>query len=709
MRFLAMETGTAASNSIRFKTLELNLATRELYKNGQKLKLHGHPIDVLVMLLGKPGELVTREELRKKLWPETTYVDFEHGLNSTINRLREALGDHAETPEFIETLPRLGYRLIVSMEELLEEAQVSSSAVPLSVQPDVQTGGQSSTPHRIRPRRWIWAISGPITVVALIAAALWYMRNPLPVPHITDFRQLTNDGQVKLLIGMDGERLYLNRAYPWSIAEIGTRGGGMAPIPVALPNPSLVAVSQDGSALLVASKNGLWSLEMPGKSLRHLSDATVRCADWSPDGRSIVYNTDKGDISVMRSDGSESHRILDAQVFAPCSNEDNLVWSPDGKKIRFAANNKLWEMATDGSGLHLLLPGWLPSARQRCGRWTPDGRFFLFWSQASSPFNGQIWALDERRRLFRRASAVPIQLTPGLVRWSRPIPSKDGKTIFARGTIDRGELVRYSAESKQLQPFLGGISAAYVGFSPDGRFVAYITSPEGVLWRANRDGSNPMQLTSPPLRVDLPKWSPDSTQILFDATNASGQTEVYGISAQGGAPQRFLPEQTKGMSEPYWSPDGRKIVFCRGGLEDPKSDIHILDLESRKMSSIPGSIGLFAPMWSPDGRSILALDSVSFAMKLFDLKTQRWSVLEKEGVGWPNWSRDGKFIYFVHWVNDLEVYRIRLGGGTVERVANLSGFHGGLNGFMSLDPTGAPIFLRSTGTDEIYALALETK
>ncbi len=116
-----MQTSAPTERVVRFKDLELNLYTRELCKHGLKCRLQGHPIDVLEMLLAHPGELVTREELRKKLWPEDTFVDFEHGLNSTINRLREALGDHAESPRYIETLPRLGYRLIAEEEPTQSE------------------------------------------------------------------------------------------------------------------------------------------------------------------------------------------------------------------------------------------------------------------------------------------------------------------------------------------------------------------------------------------------------------------------------------------------------------------------------------------------------------------------------------------------------------------------------------------------------------
>lgn len=129
-----METAAQSEHVVRFKTFELNLQTRNLYRRGLKLRLHGHPIDVLAMLLEKPGELVTREALRKALWPEDTFVDFEHGLNTTINRLRESLGDKADAPRFIETIPRLGYRFIVAVEScppiLLKQApQIDSLAV----------------------------------------------------------------------------------------------------------------------------------------------------------------------------------------------------------------------------------------------------------------------------------------------------------------------------------------------------------------------------------------------------------------------------------------------------------------------------------------------------------------------------------------------------------------------------------------------------
>lgn len=118
---------------VRFATFEVDLQSGELRKNGLKLKLHGQPFAVLAMLLERPGELVSREQLRERLWPTDTFVDFDHGVNTAINRLRETLGDSADNPRFIETLPRRGYRFIASVESAPPPPQPSSvvtSAVP---------------------------------------------------------------------------------------------------------------------------------------------------------------------------------------------------------------------------------------------------------------------------------------------------------------------------------------------------------------------------------------------------------------------------------------------------------------------------------------------------------------------------------------------------------------------------------------------------
>jgi DNA-binding winged helix-turn-helix (wHTH) protein len=126
---------------IRFATFELDARSGELRKSGMKLKLGGQPFQVLAILLEKPGEVVTRDELQKRLWPET-FVDVDHNLNTAINKIREVLGDSAESPRFVETVPRRGYRFIGELERPVGPIMESAVEPLVRVEPDRAVPGQ---------------------------------------------------------------------------------------------------------------------------------------------------------------------------------------------------------------------------------------------------------------------------------------------------------------------------------------------------------------------------------------------------------------------------------------------------------------------------------------------------------------------------------------------------------------------------------------
>ncbi len=365
-----------------------------------------------------------------------------------------------------------------------------------------------------------------------------------------------------------------------------------------------------------------------------------------------------------------------------------------------------------------------PSSRQCCGRWTPDGQFFLFLRgvpvDEETGSRGTIWALDERQKPIHRGRGEPFQLTTGPIAWGRPVPGKDGKTIFATGKAFRGQLSRFDTRTGEFVPFLGGSSIQGVSFSKDGRFIAYVSYPEGILWRADRDGSNPVQLTEPPSRAFLPRWSPDGSQIVFTETgtdqgfseNGAGQ-RTYIVSAGGGTPRRLLPEYHESNVDPSWSPDGEKIVFS-ARFPGPDEFLCILDVASHQLTTVPGSEGLYSPRWSPDGRFIAALPRDSLSIKIFNIEKQQWSeVSEKNGPAFPEWSSDSQSIYFLSTYSNrgIGIFRIHLGRGETERIADLTNIHvgGWWNSYMGLDPTDAPLILRDVGSDDIYALTLEEK
>ena len=152
-----MDEPTKRGRLIRFSVFELDLDSGELFKQGRKVKLQGQPFELLVALLERPGEVVTREDLQQKIWPSDTVVDFDPGLNRAINKVREALGDSAESPHFIETLPRRGYRFIGSIQEPSVPDAPPIEAAPLAPATFPPQAERQSKPRaRWVESRWVW-------------------------------------------------------------------------------------------------------------------------------------------------------------------------------------------------------------------------------------------------------------------------------------------------------------------------------------------------------------------------------------------------------------------------------------------------------------------------------------------------------------------------------------------------------------------------
>ena len=506
----------------RFDDVEVREREFTLIKAGKVLTVEPKAFRTLLFLLHNPQRLISKEELLNTVWGDAAVT--EGSLTRCVWLLRNALGDDIRHPRYIATVATVGYRFVCAVEVSedthglggSEPAYVSAEAAGETIKTQPRDGAVWTL------RRW-WLLAAAGLAVGL-AAAIWYLRRPLPPPRISRYTQITHDGHEKIPVGTDGSRLYFNQNSPVSIAQVGIAGGEIVQIPVAVPFLTyLDDVSPNGSNFLLETldershSHELWNLRIPGGPLRRLGEDFD--AAFSPDGKSVIYSTPEGDIYLVRSDGTETHKLTSVGP-----NPGNFAWSPDGGSIRFGENDKLWEMSSSGSNLHQLLPGWHALDHQCCSSYTPDGKFFLFVSGESGWRVSQIWALDERRGLFRRPPAEPVQLTTGPLIWSKAVPGKDGKSIFAAGTVSRGQLSRFDATAKQFQPFLGGISAQGLTFSKDGQSVAYASFPEGILWKANRDGSNPIQLSDPPIDVFMPRWSPDGTQILFSDVSSDSRT-----------------------------------------------------------------------------------------------------------------------------------------------------------------------------------------
>jgi dipeptidyl aminopeptidase/acylaminoacyl peptidase len=319
-----------------------------------------------------------------------------------------------------------------------------------------------------------------------------------------------------------------------------------------------------------------------------------------------------------------------------------------------------------------------------------------------------IWAIPEKNPLFRKAPAEPVQLSGGPVDFVAPVPSADGKKLFAIGSQPRGELVRFDSKSQQFLRYLSGISAVGVSFSKDGTWVAYVTVPESALWRSKTDGTERLQLTSPPMQAFQPVWSPEGKRIAFMGLSGPGKRwRIYVVPAEGGSADALTPGQ-QDEGDPAWSPDGKSLVF---GISAGVGPIYQVVLGTRQITKFPDSDQLWSPRWSPDGRYIAALRGTASNLMLFDYANRKWLDLARPYAEYLDWTPDSKYLCFDTVSEAVPAYyRVRVSDLKAERVASLKDVRQlwtewGV--WTGLAPDGSPLVLRDIGTQEVYALDVE--
>ena len=569
------------------------------------------------------------------------------------------------------------------------------------------TGSVSAESPSKLQRQWLLPFSALVVGAVLLA---YYWARPSPAPAVSDYTQLTHDGEPKALVGTDGARLYLVLAPTNSFAIAQMPVSGSDPVRIPMPSPHMypLGLSPDGTELLAVERTAttsvapghLWRIPTLGGSSSRIGNISADDATWSPDGAKLAY-CNGGDLFLSERDGSNPRKLASLKDFLY-----GPQVSPDGKRIRFTVRElytgarSLWEVTTEGTHLHALLPGWQHPATDADGKWTPDGKYFVFQAQ------GQIWALPDNAGFFGRTDGKPIRLTTSPLTLASALPSKDGNKLFVVGRAQHGILSRYERNVGQFLPFLSGQSIETVTFSKDGQWIAYVSYPEGALWRSRLDGTERLRLTDPPFYPLNPRWSPDGKQIAYWGRKIGEPVKMFTISADGGTPEQLLKDDPLSCAEPTWSPDGNRILFTEQATRNGTPVVKVLDLRTHGVTSVAGSVGYTSPRWSPDGKHIVAMTTNEQKLALFDFETGTWSDLVNMPLAFPNWSRDGQSVYFLRFPEHLAVLRIRISDRKLEQVADLKNFEptGWWGIWLGLDPDDVPLMLRDAGTQDVYSL-----
>ena len=744
-----------------FGLFELDLQAGELWKGSHKIRLAGQPIRVLATLLARPGEVVTREEMQRQIWGANTTVDFERALAGAVNKVREALGDSADNPRFIQTLPKRGYRFIAPVALIASPLKhdVPGPAIPdralpgpvstLGILPAIQPGEAASRDATLVSRASLsqaeavaeratppvarrsfarsgWMVSPYVLMglVALLAGVsslalwLWFDRwdaAPLRV------EQLTHSGAISagppnveslLTLATDGNRILTSvmREGRPRLSAISLSTGEVEPLslPQELVSSWLADISRDGSRLLLksqlssASEQPLWIVPSTGGSAQRVGTIVAHDASWTPDGRSVLFAKDN-DLSLIRLDTGATTPFahLRGRAFW-------IRWSPDGKLLRFTLMDPvshltgIWELPAEG-GTPRRVPA-PPSERgvACCGTWTADGSAYVM--QVSE----DLWQLKEGVR-----GATLTQLTNGPVHFLSPVAAPSGSRIYFRGLNQAPGMQIYKADAG-FQPaptFLA--DAERIDFSRDGVWVAW-TDHEERLWRARAaDGSDKVQLTPGYLEVYMGHWSPDGKRLAIMAREHGKAWKIGLVDAAGGKPEPLLSEE-RNEADPGWSGDGKSLVFGREpdlmGKESGSHSIGLINLETSKVETVPGSEGLFSPRWSPDGRWIVALSLNQKSLVLYDVAQKHWTVLAERSAADPCWSADSRSIYVQAFLEEHQpILRVDVPSGETHVIADLSGFHDAatVNYFFGgVTRASEPMVQPRVGTGDLYTLEL---
>ena len=605
----------------RFGPFELSEREGELRKNGAQIRLQDQPLCVLVELLANAGRMVTREDLQQKLWPGDTFVDFDVGLNTAIRKLRQALGDDADNPRYIETLAKRGYRFI---------GMVEIPTVTLSVTAGIAPASEASPSHprrRVRP----WMLIMASLVIAVAAILPFVRRQAVPAPKQPRLVPLTTytGREYEPALAPDGNRV----AFAWSgpdvpigrtasiyIKQIGEEQAlrltsvpgaidfgpdwspdgayivfGRSPAPTAAPG-----TVEEGIYMVPAMGGAERRVHRTNWTLSPIVDSRVV---WATDGRTIAFSDHPVGQSYYAVFVLDVATLSARQItFPPESSYGDIqvAFSPDARTLAFLRCTK------DGTDVYVIPAG---AGSER--RLTLDNRDLA--GQSGVGAVGLTYTSDGHDIILGGDGLWRIHAT-GKAKRAEPVR---GLGLTAFNPYMRGDRLAYAVptwdSNVYMLPLTGETDAGEptkliastfpdddAQLSPDGRHVVFVSGRTGVaeIWKANSDGSNPMQLTFLSDSCRIPRWSPDGREIVFNA-GPNGNSDLFVISAEGGSPRQITTDSGN-EAAPNYSRDGRWLYFAsdRGG---GSWNIWKMPAQGGPASQVTRNGGFFASE-SPDGQ-----------------------------------------------------------------------------------------------------------
>jgi Tol biopolymer transport system component/DNA-binding winged helix-turn-helix (wHTH) protein len=681
-----MVTATTKCRVLRFGVFELDLESRELRKRGIRIKLAGQSYHALLLLLERSPAVVAREELCRVLWPDELWGDHDHRLNKTINRIREVLRDSAETPRFLETLPRVGYRFLAPVERVVDQdVEQGAAAVAAPVQPLKLHDTAPVTPSPQRRRRFLMrlAIAVCLTFTVAFGSTLAY--------------RFTRSKADNLPAAVEASPL--------------TTFLGSELQPSFSPDGKQVAFIWNGEA---ESEFHVYVLPVNGGAPRQLTRGASSDYGpvWSPDGRRIAFlrktGEESSEVHVVDVDGNNDALV---STLGPASTEHPLTWMHDPRWLvvscRTAGDGpaSLFLISTASGERRRLTSPAVQSGGDYSPAISPDGRklAFIRWTNSS-------WQDVFVVALSRDMAPVhdPVQLTDlhrimDTLAWTA-----DGRELFFSSSPTlAGARFLFRVNASPLRSYGEvtdtGIEGLDPAVSPDGSVLTYARQniEQTSIWRLSAGASAqaarpaPSRLTSSTRRDFTADMSPDGKRLVFSSAR-TGRTDIWLCDVDGSNLKRVT---SFGASTPRWSPDGRKVVF--ESTRDGQSEIYSIEIETnnvRRLTFDPAAD--VRPSWSRNGRFVYFSSNRTGRSQIWKAPADGGEAVQitRDGGAYAVETMDGRNLYYVTQEPPSAIRYTTVNGGEerqiIDNVVGYASLAMGVDGLYylaALTPTGARV------------------